>query len=176
MPCWPDLWSRIIELRWLAGPVLFLVVIALMLWAPAIRRRWLRILLRSVGGAAAFFVLFILSFGLLLNSGAPKPQYRTLKSPNGLHQATLMYSAGFLGRDFSSVTLTNNGCCKHFTVYEYEGPSDLTGTAMVWLDDSHLQIQYHTDHDRYQHCETRVSDIIISCRDFTDLSEPLKNR
>src|SRR5712671_3385456 len=111
MPCWPDLWSRIIGLRWLADPILVLVVIALMLWAPAIGRRWLRILLRSVGGAAAFFVLVIVSFGLLLNSGDPKPQYRTLKSPNGLHQATLMYSAGFLGRDFSSIQLINDECC-----------------------------------------------------------------
>jgi hypothetical protein len=173
MPCWPDIWSRVV---YEAGPVSFLVVTALMLWAPAIRWRWLRILLRCVGGAAAFYVLLIVSFGMFLNSGVPKPQYRTLKSPNGLHQATLMYSAGFLGRDFSSVTLTNSACCKHFTVYEYEGPSDLTGTAIVWLDDSHFQIQYHTDHDRYQHCETWVSDIIIICKDFTELSEPLKSR
>jgi hypothetical protein len=122
------------------------------------------------------FALAIVSFGLLLNSGAPKPEYRTVKSPNGLNEVTLMYSAGFLGRDFTSIQLKSNKCCKHFTVYVYEGPSGLTGTGMVWLDDSHVQIQYHTDHNRYQHCESLVAGITIFCKDFRDLPEPIKNR
>jgi hypothetical protein len=74
-----------------------------------------------------------------------------------------MYASGFLGRDFSSVELTKKGFCKHFTAYKYDGPSDLTGTTLIWLDDSHLQIQYHADPSRYQHCETRAADITITC-------------
>jgi hypothetical protein len=159
MPCWSDLWSRILGL---ALPGLVLVVIVLLLWAPAIRWRWLRILLRIVGGSAALFVLVGASIGLLL-SGDPKPHYRTLDSPNALNRATLMYESGFLGRDFSSIELTKKGFCKHFTAYEYAGPSDLTVTTLIWLDDSHLQIEYHADPDRYRHCEARVGDIIITC-------------
>ena len=157
MPCWPDLWSRI---SGLALPGLVLGVILLLFWAPAIRWRWLRILLRMVGGAAALFVLVVVSVGWLLSG---KPKYRTLDSPNRLNRATLEYDSGFLGRDFSSVELTKKGFCKHFTAYEYDGPSDLTSTTLIWLDDSHLQIQYRTDPSRYQHCETRVADITITC-------------
>jgi hypothetical protein len=157
MPCWPDLWSRA---SGSALPRLVLVVIVLLLWAPAVGWRWLRIVLRMVGGAAAILVLVLVSIGWL-RSG--KPKYRTLDSPNGLNRATLEYESGFLGRDFSSVELTKNGFCKRFTAYEYDGPSDLTSTTLLWLDDSHLQIQYRADPNRYQHCETRVADIIIAC-------------
>ena len=159
MPCWPDLWDRILGL---ALPGLVLVIVVLLLWAPAIKWRWLRILLRIVGGAAALFVLVAASIGLLLCCSA-KPQYRTLDSPTGLRRATLKYESGFLGRDFSSVEITKKGFCKHFTAYEYDGPSDLTSTTLIWLDDSHLQIQYHADRSRYQHCETRVA---VTCPPF----------
>jgi|SRR5580700_5788033 hypothetical protein len=114
MPCWPDLWGRILGL---AVPGLVLVVIVLLLWAPAIKLRWLRILLRTVGGAATLFVLVAASIGLLL-SGYPKPEYLILDSPTELNRATLIYESGFLGRDFSSVELTNKGFCKQFTAYE----------------------------------------------------------
>lgn len=158
MACWPDLWSRI---SGLALPGLVLVVIVLLLWAPAIRWRWLRILLRIVGGGSAALLVLVASVAFLLSG--PKPKYRALDSPNGLNRATLMYASGFLGRDFSSVELTKKGFCKHFTAYKYDGPSDLTGTTLIWLDDSHLQIQYHADPSRYQHCETRAADITITC-------------
>ena len=157
MACWPDLWSRI---SGLALPGLVLVVIVLLLWAPAIGWRWLRIVLRMVGGAAALLVLVLVSIGWLFSS---KPEYRTLDSPNGLNRATLEYESGFMGRDFSSVALTKSGFCKHFTAYEYDGPSNLRSTTLNWLDDAHLQIQYHADPNRYQHCETRVADINITC-------------
>ena len=161
MPCWPDLWEATLKLRWLAEPVAILLVIALMLWAPLIRWLWLRVLLRIIGGSAALFIIFIVGFAMLLNPG--KSQYRTASSPDGSHQAVLMYEAGFLGRDFSSVKITKKGCCKHFTAYEYAGPSNITGTTVTWLDGSHLQIQFYADHDRYQRCETRIADITIDC-------------
>ena len=100
MPCGPDLWSRA---SGLALPCLVLVVIVVLLWAPAVGWRWLRIVLRMVGGAAAILVLVLVSIGWLFSG---KPEYRTLDSPNGLNRATLEYESGFLGRDFSSVALT----------------------------------------------------------------------
>lgn len=163
MPCWPDLWNRIWENRWLAAPAMFLIMVALMLWAPNIRRRWLLILLRVTGGVAASFFVALVCLGLGLAAGMPKPQYFTVRSPRALHQATLMYQAGFLGRDFSRVQVTKTGCCEHFTAYEYAGPSDLRSTRVIWLDDSHLQIQYFADANRRQHCETRVADVLITC-------------
>jgi hypothetical protein len=147
----------------LVGLFLIPLVTGLMLWAPAIRLRWLRLLVRIVGGSAAAFVLPVVFFVAVLSLGDPKPQYRTTTSPHGLHQATLMYQAGFLGRDVSSIKITKKGCCKRFIAYEYAGPSDLASTTMSWLDDSHLQIQYYTDHDRYQQCDTRVADVTIIC-------------
>ena len=163
MPCWPDLWNTILGLRWFAWPALILAVIVLLVWAPAIRWRWLRIALRILGGSAALCILAVIGFAVALNAGDPKPQYRAVSSPNGLHQATLTYQAGFLGRDFSSVEVTKKGCCQHFTAYEYDGPSDLDSTTLGWLDDSHLQIGYRPDPYRYQHCETRVADVIVAC-------------
>ncbi len=164
MPCWPDLWSRILGLRWMAEPALVLAVIVLLIWTPAVKWRWLRIVLRVFGGTAALFVLVTVGLGMALNSGNPKPQYRTVTSPNGSHDATLTYQAGFLGRDFSSVKITKKGCCQHFTAYEYAGPSDLTSTTVVWVDDSHLRIEFRADPDRYQHCESHVADVTIICR------------
>jgi hypothetical protein len=164
MPCWPDLWSR---LRWMAGPALVLAVIVLLVWAPAVKWRWLRIVLRVFGGMAALCALVAVGLGMALNWGNPKPQYRTVTSPNGSHDATLTYDAGFLGRDFSSVEITKKSCCQHFTAYEYDGPSDLKSTTMVWVDDSHLQIEYPADPDRYQHCESRVADVTVICIPLT---------
>jgi hypothetical protein len=171
MPCWPDLWNTILGLRWFAWPALILAVIVLLIWAPAVKWRWLRVVLRILGGSAALCILAVIAFAVALNAGDPKPEYRTVSSPNGLHEATLFYQAGFLGRDLSSVEVTKKGCCQHFTAYEYDGPSDLDSTTMVWLDDSHLQIGYRLDPYRYQRCETRVADIIVTC---TSLS-PGKN-
>jgi hypothetical protein len=159
MPCWPDVWSRMLVLRW---PALGLAVIVLLIWAPAVRWRWLRIGFRVLGGTVVFFVLIVVGVGTILTNN-PKPQYRTVTSPNGSHEATLMYQAGFLGRDFSSVEVTKRGCCQHFTAYEYDGPSDLQSTIMVWRDDSNLQIEYHRDSSRYQRCVTRVADVTITC-------------
>ena len=163
MPCWPELWSRLVGLRWMAWPALVIAVSVLLIWAPAIKWRWLRIILRVFGGTAALCVLVVVGLGMALNWENPKPRYRTVTSPSGSHDATLTYEAGFLGRDFSSVEITKKGCCQHFTAYEYAGPSDLEGTTAVWVDDSHLQIEYRADPHRYQHCENRVADVTIIC-------------
>jgi hypothetical protein len=118
--------------------------------------------LRVLGGAAVLCVLAVVGIGMALN-GNSKPQYRTVYSPNRSHQATQMYQAGFLGRDFSSIEITKKGCCQHFTAYQYDGPADLQSATMVWLNESHLQIKYRSDSRRYQRCETRVADVTITC-------------
>src|ERR1022692_3091354 len=162
MPCWiVDLWRAIAW--WLAGPIPILIVIVLMLWAPGVKRQWLKIVLRIGGGLAASFLVAVVGLGLLFSSGDPKPQYRTTDSPSGLHRATLMYQAGFLGRDISEVEITTKNSCKRLTAYVYDSPSDLTSTAVTWLDDSHLQIKYRLDRDRYQHCEAQVADVRVAC-------------
>jgi hypothetical protein len=166
MPCWIVDWWRGIA-WWLVGPIPVLVVIVLMLWAPRVRWQWLKVLLRIIGGLAASFLIVVIGFGLLLSGGAPKPQYQTIDSPNGLHRATLMYQAGFLGRDSSEVEITTKNSCKRLTAYTYEGPCNITGTAMTWVDDSHFQIKYELDRDRYQHCETQIGDVSVTCIPLT---------
>jgi hypothetical protein len=148
---------------WLAGPIPILVVIVLMLWAPRVKREWLKTLLRIGGGLAASFLVVLIGVGALLTWGEPKPQYQTTSSPNGLHQATLIYQAGFLGRDVSEVEITTKNSCKRFSAYVYDGPSDLASTTVKWVDDSHLQIKYRIDRHRYQHCEAQVADVSVSC-------------
>ncbi len=172
MPCWPDVWNRIAGLRSLAEPAIVLIVIALLLLAPGVKWRWLRIVSRIAGALAALFVLVVAGFAVLLNSGNPRPQHRTLNSPTGLHQATLIYEGGLLGRDSTKVELTKKGCCEHFTAYRYDGPSELSGTTLLWLDDSHLQIQYRSDRNRYQLCETKVADVTIICAPLMTREKP----
>lgn len=163
MPCWPDIWNRLVYDRWLIVPFLFIAVIVLMLWAPKVKWLWIRVILRIVGGVASVFVVFLVGFAALLTSSAPKSQYRTVISPNGVHKAILMYQAGFLGRDVSVVSITTRNHCQHFWVYQYEGPSDLSSTSMKWIDDSHLAVRYYYDPNRYQRCRTHVADVTVTC-------------
>jgi hypothetical protein len=163
MPCWPDVWNRLLAMRWLCVACLVLVVILLLMWAPGVRWRWPRIVLRVLGGAALLCALLVVGLGVAMNAGDPRPEYLTVISPNGSHQAHLTYHAGFLGRDYSVVQVTKNGCCQHFTAYEYAGPSDLKGTDMVWLDDTHLKLEYRADSEHRQRCERQAADVQIVC-------------
>ena len=164
MPCWPDLWNKIRWLQWLIEPAFILIVSALLIWAPGIRRRWLRALSRAVGASAALFVLGIACFGMLLTSGDPMPQYRTLDSPHGLNEARLMYQeGGVLSGNSSRVDLSQKGHCGHWAAFEYAAPVDVTSTTMLWLDDWHLQIQYHSDHVNSPNCQVHVADVIVTC-------------
>lgn len=125
--------------------------------------------MRAVGVIVGGYILMAMAFGALLGSGNPKPEYRQIISPNGTHTATLKYAAGFLGRDFTSVEITNRGCCEHFRAYEYSGPGYFGDTKVKWLDDSHLEIVYFVDPARSQECETRVADVTVTCvpRNYT---------
>lgn len=160
-----DLWRALAW--WLAGPLHVLALLVLMLWAPRVKRRWLKTLLRTGGGLAASFLVAIFGLGVLFSAGDPRPQYRSTDSPSGLHRATLMCQAGFLGRDVSEVKITTKNSCKRLIAYGYDGPSDLTSTQVTWLDDFHLQIKYRLDRDRYQHCEAQVADVSVACTPLT---------
>jgi hypothetical protein len=164
---WPEFWCTILELRWLVWPAAVLAIVVLLLWAPGVKRRWLQIVLRVVGGTAVACILIVVAIGVAFNSGSPETQSRTVSSPSGSHHATLTYDVGFLGRDFSVVTVTKNGCCQHFAAYEYAGPSNLQSTTMLWLDETHLQIEYRADPHRYQRCSGWVADVTITCVPFT---------
>ena len=165
MPCWPDLWHEFLRLWPDYVLIAFLGIIALMLWAPRVKWLWVRVVLRVVGGVAGLFALIFVGFGVLLIADNPKPEIRTVASPNGTHEAILKYQAGFLGRDFTRVTIRSKGCCEHFTAYEYAGPGWISSTTMTWLDDSHLRISYYSDPARYprQHCVSRVADVSVDC-------------
>jgi hypothetical protein len=163
MPCWPDLWREALSLWRLYVLILFLAVIALMLWAPRVRWFWVRVLLRLIGGAAALLVLVVFGFVALISSKDPKPEYRTVTSPSGSHQAILKYQSGWLAMDTTRVSLTNKGCCQHFIVFEYDGASDPSAVTMTWIDESHLRITYYSDPREYRRCVSQVRGVSIVC-------------
>jgi hypothetical protein len=169
MPCWPDLWERLKEssqwVRVLAVPLLYTGLVVLLLWAPKVRRRKLRVATRALGAVAALPVLVILPaslFGRLLASGNPPTESRVFDLVSG-PQAKLSYNAGFLGRDYTEVTLKQPGCCRHVKVFWHMGPTTLDDTKVRWLDRQHLRITYHARTGDPAHCEQRVGEVSITC-------------
>jgi hypothetical protein len=169
VPCWPDVWEKFKNHLPMLGVysslLAYVAVVALLLWAPNVRKRWLLITSRVLGAAAVIpgvIALPAVPFGVLLISGDPAPQTRTIQSPDG-QQALLIYQAGFLGRDHTEVRLKHTGCCRHEIVFWHAGPSGFDDPKIEWLDNRHLRIMYHTRPDDPQHCEQRVGDIAISC-------------
>jgi hypothetical protein len=52
----------------------------------------------------------------------------------------------------------------HWSLGRYlSGKGTAQGAIVVWLDDSHRQVEYRADHDRYLHCENRVADVTVIC-------------
>jgi hypothetical protein len=163
MPCWPDLWREVLGLWRIYLLVLIFATIGLMLWAPGIKWFWVRVVLRIVGGAAGLFVLALMGLIASLASHDPKPEYRTVASPNGTHQVILKYQSGWLAMDTTRVSVTSKGCCQHLTVFEYDGSSDTSAVMLNWLDDSHLRIAYYSDPREYQRCVARIKDVSVTC-------------
>jgi hypothetical protein len=167
MPCWPDIWDWIEHALPLLGDfallLLYSALVVLLLWAPTVRRRQLRISFRVLGAIGLVplaFVLVMLFVGIALNWS--DPEIRVTKSMDG-HQATLSYKAGFLGRDYTEITLQQPNCCRHTTVFYHFGPSSLEDTKLEWLDNRHLQITYHTRPDDLQHCDKQVGPVSVAC-------------
>lgn len=89
---------------------------------------------------------------------------RILISPDGKHIAEYEYNAGFLGRDFTSVDVRGKWSIFPSEAYRYSGPSDWSGTQVLWLDDRHLQIRYVEDRQgRLQHCYNEAAGITVQC-------------
>jgi hypothetical protein len=138
---------------------------ALLLWAPNVRKRWMRIMSRILGVAAIVPGLIMLPavfLGFLLAMGNPPTATRIVRSQDG-QEAEVSYDAGFLGRDYTHVALKFTGCCRHVTAFWHGGPSSLDDVNVEWLDNRHLRLRYHVRSGDQQHCEQRVGDVTIVC-------------
>ena len=173
MPCWPDIWDRVREelpiIEIYGSLIAYIAVSSLLLWAPRVQRRRLKLTLRVLGGLAAVPLLLILPallFGLILSCGNPPAKTRVIRSPSG-NEATLIYHEGFLGRDHTEVKLKQVGCCQHRSVFWQSGPSSLDDLHLEWLDSKHLRISFHARVDDPSHCEQNSGDVVISCTKLT---------
>jgi hypothetical protein len=149
----------------LAVLLVYVALVVLLLWAPKVRKRSLRLTSRIFGAAgivllALALLAVLLPFALIM--GAPPTESRVAESSDG-QQAKLSYDAGFLGRDSTEVTLKHTGCCRHTQVFWHFGPSEFSDPKLEWIDNRHLRITYHTSPDDLQHCENQVRDIAIIC-------------
>jgi hypothetical protein len=136
-----------------------------LLWAPRVRGKKLRLALRITGVVALLPLLISLPatlLGVFLASGNPPAQTRVVVSPRG-DQATLIYHAGFLGRDYTEVRLKRSGHCQHVQVFWHSGPSWFVDPQIRWVDDTHLEIQYHTRADDPHYCAGTSNRIRIEC-------------
>jgi hypothetical protein len=169
MPCWPDVWERTKHLLPLLGGLgavlAYGAVVTLLLWAPTLRKRWLRIASRILGVAAVVPLaigLPAIVFGLALATGNPPTKTRIVRSQDG-QEARLSYDAGFLGRDYTEVALKRTADCRHIAVFWHAGPSSLDDMNIAWLDERHLSLTYHARPSDPQHCEQRVGEVTVVC-------------
>lgn len=167
-PCWPQIWDVFVHIRWdlialiVAVPGLMLYL----LWAPGVRRKWMKNTFRFIGGLIAGCLLVAspaVLLGVLFAAGNPPSQYRSFSSPDGRYTARLEYDAGFLGRDYSEVTVKTRDCCRRIRVFSYDGPSDMTTMHLKWLSDTRLQVTYNGDTDRYQTCTEHSGSLTVAC-------------
>jgi len=170
VPCWPDLWLHLRNLLPLfataLGVLLYIALAILLVWAPRLRTRWKLITSRVLGViclAPLVIALPAILLGLALGNSGPPAQTKTVRSAGG-EEARLSYEAGFLGRDYTEVTLKRPACCRHTVVFWHQGPSWFDDPKLEWLDNQHLQISYHSRPDDPQHCDEHLRDITIVCK------------
>jgi len=169
IPCGPDVWqflkSGLPSLAVYASVAAYAALVALLLWAPRVRKRS-AILACRIAAAVLTLPLAVatpvIGFGLLLASGDPPAQTRTAISPRG-NEATLRYQAGFLGRDYTEVLLKSRNGCRHVRVLSHAGPSWFDDPKIEWIDDHHLHLTYHARRDDPQRCERQVDDVVVNC-------------
>jgi len=169
VPCWPDIWDHIKQelprVGFLASAIGCVALVVLLLWAPKLRRRWLRIASRVLGVAAAVPLATLgpgFFLGLLLASGNPPTVSRTVLSQNG-QEARVSYNAGFRGRDYTEVALKSPSCCRHTRVFWHGGPSSLEDVQIDWVDNEHLHLKYHARPTDPVHCEQKDGKVTIVC-------------
>ena len=169
MSCWPDIWERIRHFLPLLGVVAsvaaYIALLSLLLRAPKLRKRWMRVTSRILGVAALLPALIMLPavfLGFLLSMGNPPTETRVVRSQDG-QEAKISYDAGFLGRDYTQVSLKPIGCCQDVTVFWHGGPSSLDDVSAEWIDNRHLRLRYHARSGDQQHCEQRVGNVTIVC-------------
>jgi hypothetical protein len=169
VPCWPDIWEqtkRNLPIFAIYGSVIcYLALVVLLLWAPKIKKRSLRIISRAIGVVAVVPGVVLLPaffLGAALASGDPPPKTLIVRSNDG-KEAELIYRGGFLGRDNTEIRLKQPGCCRHTTVFSHAGPSYFDDPKLNWLDNRHLVIAYHTRADDPQTCRHELADIVIMC-------------
>lgn len=146
------------------GVAAFLLVVTILLVRPnKLRRRWLRNLMLILGICLALPAsLSILIAGCSLEN-ASRPH--VLVSPDRSRVADYTYEAGFLGRDYSGVTVRLAGSIHSDEAYFYFGPSDWAGTTVHWLDNQNLEIGYYLDpHGRTQQCNALAASVKIHCK------------
>ena len=169
MPCWPDASEHVQRIsaiiRGLAPPLAYIAVVAFLLWAPAVRRAGLRMAFRILGAVGVVPLIVALPaalFGVALHLGDPPAQVRLVRSADG-QEATLRYDSGFLGRDYTEVTLKQPDSCRHTTVFYHFGPSEFSDPKLEWASNQVLRIRYHTRSGDPDYCETRVENTKIVC-------------
>lgn len=168
VPCWPDVWEHTQRvLAFWGGAAAYVALLVFLLWAPVIHRRSLRNTSRLLGVlgliSGGLIVFALLMTGGLPGQGVPEER-RIIQSADG-QVATLIYQAGFLGRDITEVTLKRNGCCQNVTVFSHFGTSGVDDPKVEWLDNRHLRIAYHARlSDGADKCETHLVDITIVCQ------------
>lgn len=125
-------------------------------------RTWLRLCMRISGGILILplFVCVLLLVTMVACSSRP----RILVSPDSRHVAEYSYDAGFLGRDYTFVSVRRKWSLIRSDVYRYAGPSDWSGTEVRWIDNEHLLIRYTQDgEDRFQQCSREAAGILVLC-------------
>jgi len=161
MPCWPEVWEYVKNVSPLFGGLFaYSALVVVLVWAPKVRNTRLRAACRVLGGVGVVALIPLL-FPIALSMGPPTER-RTFRSSDG-KEARLSYDAGFLGRDYTEVSLKHPGSCRHTKVFWHLGPSSFDDPKVEWIDAQHLRITYHTRSDDPQECEKQVGQVYILC-------------
>jgi hypothetical protein len=125
-------------------------------------RKWLRVCMRITGGILVLPLAICVLMLLGMAASASRP--RILVSPDSQHIAEFTYQAGFLGRDFTLVSVRRKWSLVRHNAYRYAGPSDWSGTEVRWVDNEHLLIRYTEDSEgRSQVCSSKAEDVFVQC-------------
>ena len=130
----------------IAGTILYLFTVRFV-------QQWLTICTRIAGAVLLLPLVFVLLVLLLMLVG-DHPRPRVLVSADSLHIAEYSYEAGFLGRDSTVVTVRKKWSIFPDMAYQYQGPSDWTGTEVLWMANDRLLVRYSLDEKgRFQQCK-----------------------